>query len=96
MTPEENSKKIEFLERRVKREKNARIAAESILETKSKEVYLYNQKLVQAVSDLEKLTIAVEQSPIIVLLTNLAVHLSSALMTMKAIRPEEVVQIYMY
>jgi diguanylate cyclase (GGDEF)-like protein/PAS domain S-box-containing protein len=70
MTPEENHKKIEFLERRVKREKNARIAAESILETKSKEVYLYNQKLVQAVSDLEKLTIAVEQSPIIVLLTN--------------------------
>jgi PAS domain S-box-containing protein len=38
---------------------------------KSKEVYLSNQKLVIAVSGLETLTIAVEQSPIIVLLTDI-------------------------
>jgi diguanylate cyclase (GGDEF)-like protein/PAS domain S-box-containing protein len=71
MTFDESHKKIEFLERRLQREKTARIAAESILEAKSKEVYLSNQKLVKAISDLEKLTIAVEQSPIIVLLTDI-------------------------
>jgi diguanylate cyclase (GGDEF)-like protein/PAS domain S-box-containing protein len=68
---DESHKKIKFLERRLQREKTARIAAETILETKSKEVYLSNQKLIKAVSDLEKLTIAVEQSPIIVLLTDI-------------------------
>jgi diguanylate cyclase (GGDEF)-like protein/PAS domain S-box-containing protein len=71
MTPEESRKKIEFLERRFQREKNSRIAAESILETKSMEVYTFNQKLVKAVSELEKLTVAVEQSPIIVLITDI-------------------------
>lgn len=71
MTFDESHKKIEFLERRLQREKSARIAAESILEAKSKEVYLSNQKLIRAISDLEKLTIAVEQSPIIVLLTDI-------------------------
>ncbi|PKH00435.1 EAL domain-containing protein [Paraglaciecola sp. MB-3u-78] len=71
MTFYESHKKIEFLDRRLQREKTARIAAESILEAKSKEVYLSNQKLVKAVSDLEKLTIAVEQSPIIVLMTDI-------------------------
>jgi diguanylate cyclase (GGDEF)-like protein/PAS domain S-box-containing protein len=71
MTFDESHKKIEFLERRLQREKTARIAAESILEAKSKEVYLSNQKLIKAISDLEKLTIAVEQSPIIVLLIDI-------------------------
>jgi PAS domain S-box-containing protein len=71
MTSDESHKKIEYLERRLQREKTARIAAESILEAKSKEVYLSNQNLVKAVSDLEKLTIAVEQSPIIVLMTDI-------------------------
>ncbi|MFQ3191134.1 MAG: PAS domain-containing protein [Paraglaciecola sp.] len=69
MTSDENHKKIEYLERRLQREKTARIAAESIFEAKSKEVYLSNQNLIKVVSDLEKLTIAVEQSPIIMLIT---------------------------
>jgi diguanylate cyclase (GGDEF)-like protein/PAS domain S-box-containing protein len=71
MTSDENHKKIEYLERRLQREKIARVAAEAILEAKSKEVYLSNQDLIKAVSDLEKLTVAVEQSPIIVLITDI-------------------------
>nr|WP_297349540.1 GGDEF domain-containing phosphodiesterase [uncultured Glaciecola sp.] len=63
--------KIEFLERRLQREKTARVAAESIFEAKNKEVYLSNQKLVKAVLDLQKLTVAVEQSHIITLITDL-------------------------
>ena len=70
MTVEQNCKKIELLERRLHREKSARIATESILETKSMELYYTNQKLVDAVLDLEKLTVAIEQSPIIVLMTD--------------------------
>jgi diguanylate cyclase (GGDEF)-like protein/PAS domain S-box-containing protein len=71
MTSDENHKKIAFLERRLQREKTARVAAEAILEAKSKEVYLSNQNLIKVVSDLEKLTVAVEQSPIIVLITDI-------------------------
>jgi diguanylate cyclase (GGDEF)-like protein/PAS domain S-box-containing protein len=71
VTSDECHKKIELLERRLQREKTARFAAESILEAKTKEVYLSNQNLIKAVSDLEKLTIAVEQSPIIVLMTDI-------------------------
>lgn len=70
MTIEENLKKIEILERRLQREKLARLSAETILEEKSKEVYQVNQTLIRAVSDLEKLTVAVEQSPIIVLISD--------------------------
>ena len=71
MTSDANHKKIAFLERRLQREKTARVAAEAILEAKSKEVYLSNQNLIKVVSDLEKLTVAVEQSPVIVLMTDI-------------------------
>jgi diguanylate cyclase (GGDEF)-like protein/PAS domain S-box-containing protein len=70
MTYEESLNKIVILERRLQREKIARLAAESILEEKSKQVYQVNQTLIKAVLDLEKLTVAVEQSPIIVLISD--------------------------
>jgi len=71
MTSAENRKKIQLLERALAREKRARIAAETILESKSREIHLNSKKLLKAISDLEKLTVAVEQSPIIVLMTDL-------------------------
>jgi PAS domain-containing protein len=71
MTVDESREKIEFLERCLHREKTARVAAESIFEVKNREVDLSNQKLVKAFFDLEKLTVAVEQSTIIMVLTDL-------------------------
>jgi len=71
MMSDESRKKIDILERRLQREKTARITAEFILETKSREIYLSNQNLTKAISDLEKLTVAVEQSATIVLLTDI-------------------------
>ncbi|WP_371193308.1 putative bifunctional diguanylate cyclase/phosphodiesterase [Glaciecola sp. SC05] len=70
MTSEESQARIALLERRILREKTARASAESILEEKSKQLYEANYDLVKAVSDLEKLTVAVEQSPIIVLISD--------------------------
>jgi diguanylate cyclase (GGDEF)-like protein/PAS domain S-box-containing protein len=69
---EDDAKKIAFLERRVEREKSARRASEFILEEKSHELYHANQKLLKAIRDLEILTLAVEQSPIIVLISDVA------------------------
>ena len=66
----ENEERFALLERRIQREKTARMSAEAILEQKSKQLYDTNCNLVKAVSDLEKLTVAVEQSPIIVLITD--------------------------
>jgi diguanylate cyclase (GGDEF)-like protein/PAS domain S-box-containing protein len=71
MTLEESLKKIESLERRLKREKLSRLAAESILEEKSKEVYLTNQNLTIAITELGKLSVAVEQSPIVVMIMDI-------------------------
>ena len=71
MTFDEARKKIDLLERRLQREKTARVVAESIFEAKNREVYLSSQKLLKAVLDLEKLTVAVEQSPIIMVITDL-------------------------
>lgn len=70
MTPEEIEKKLARLERQVQREKASRISAESILEEKSKQLYETNCNLSKAISELEKLTVAVDQSPVIVLITN--------------------------
>lgn len=70
MTTDDNLKRIALLERRLLREKTARESAESILEQKSREIYEVNQNLTNAVGKLQKLTVAVEQSPIIVLISD--------------------------
>ena len=51
MTPESAQKEI--LLRRIEREKNARLAAESILEEKSRELYQANQALMRSAEDLQ-------------------------------------------
>ena len=52
MTPELAQKEI--LLRRIEREKNARLAAESILEDKSRELYQANQELIRSAEDLQR------------------------------------------
>jgi len=44
----------QILKRRIEREKNARLAAESILEEKSRELYQTNQELTRAAADLQE------------------------------------------
>ena len=71
MTPEKCNKTILMLERRVSRERAARKTAEGLIEERSRELYQLNQQLLGANSDLQKLTLAVEQSPAIVAITDL-------------------------
>ena len=52
MTPDSAEKQI--LLRRIEREKNARLAAESILEDKSRELYHANQELIRTAEDLQR------------------------------------------
>ena len=47
----------EVLLRRIEREKNARLTAESILEDKSRELYQANQELIRAAEDLQGLSL---------------------------------------
>jgi diguanylate cyclase (GGDEF)-like protein/PAS domain S-box-containing protein len=70
MSEEEYLKKIAFLERRVQREKTSRMAAEAILEEKSRALYESNLDLINAIAKLKKLSTAVEQSPMIVLISD--------------------------
>ena len=51
MNPDTAQKEI--LLRRIEREKNARLAAESILEEKSRELYQANQELIRSAEDLQ-------------------------------------------
>ena len=44
----------QILKRRIEREKNARLAAESILEEKSRELYQTNQELTRAAVELQE------------------------------------------
>jgi diguanylate cyclase (GGDEF)-like protein/PAS domain S-box-containing protein len=71
MSESEHLKKIAFLERRVQREKTSRTAAEAILEEKSKALYEANLDLINAIAKLKKLSTAVEQSPMIVLISDI-------------------------
>ena len=70
MTLDESLQKIAKLERRLVREKLARNEAELILEQKSQALYDANQNLTVAFTNLEKLSMAVEQSPVIVLISD--------------------------
>jgi diguanylate cyclase (GGDEF)-like protein/PAS domain S-box-containing protein len=74
MNENEHIQKIAFLERRLQREKTSRMTAESILEERSRALYETNLELINAVSKLKNLTAAVEQSPIIVLITDIFGH----------------------
>ena len=71
MNHKQDHDRIASLERRIQREKSARQSAEAILEAKSKQLYLSNKQLNEAITGLEMLTVAVEQSPIIVLISDL-------------------------
>lgn len=71
MNIDQEAKRLALLERRIQREKTARQSAEAILEAKSEQLYLSNKQLSEAVIELKKLTVAVEQSPIIVLICDL-------------------------
>jgi len=70
MNQEEYEKKILMLERRVDRERNGRRTSEKLLEDRSRELYELNQSLLQSNKELVKLTVAVEQSPTLVVITD--------------------------
>jgi len=75
MNENELIKKIAFLERKIQRERASRVTAESILEERSRSLYEANLDLINAVAKLKKLTAAVEQSPIIVLISDIFGHI---------------------
>jgi len=71
MTIDEYEKKIAMLERQLTRDRNARKAAEELLENKSRELFSNTQLLEINNRQLKKLTVAVEQSPNSILITDL-------------------------
>lgn len=70
MTPDEYEKKIALLQRRHERERKARKSAENVLEQKSLELYQLNQSLLETNFEMEKLSVAVSQSPTAIIITN--------------------------
>ena len=75
MNIQEYENKISFLTRRQERERNARKSAESLLEQKSLELYQLNQSLLEANTEMKKLSVAVEQSPTAIIITDINGHI---------------------
>ena len=75
MNFEEYDKKFAFLERRQDRERKARKSAESLLEQKSLDLYQLNQSLLKANLEMQKLSVAVMQSPTAIIITDITGHI---------------------
>ena len=75
MNVEEYDKKFAFLERRQDRERKARKSAENILEQKSLDLYELNQSLLKANLEMQKLSVAVMQSPTAIIITDIKGHI---------------------